>query len=166
MKRTFLVVLILLAASIPHAATLSWQAPASYTDGTLVAWDEVADMVYIPAMSTGGAWQDLPTTELLWATVAVPPAGTTWYYSCRVMYCPNFVCGPASAYAPSVSYTTLAPTCSYTYSAWSACNSYGIQTRTILSSSPSGCVGTPVVAQSCAYTPPPKPGWGKGGKKK
>ncbi|MDD5569027.1 MAG: peptidoglycan-binding domain-containing protein [Candidatus Pacebacteria bacterium] len=47
------------------------------------------------------------------------------------------------------------PTCtSWVYSNWSACSSNGQQTRTVLSSSPSGCInGNPVISQSC--TPPP-----------
>jgi hypothetical protein len=45
--------------------------------------------------------------------------------------------------------------CAYVYSAWSACGPDGIQTRTVLSSSPSGCVGAPVLTQSCVYMPPP-----------
>ena len=45
------------------------------------------------------------------------------------------------------------PTCtSFTYSAWSACMSNNTQTRTVISSSPSGCTGgTPVLTQSCTY---------------
>lgn len=45
-------------------------------------------------------------------------------------------------------------TCVYTYSAWSACQSDSTKTRTVLSSKPEGCVGTPVLSQSCTYTPP------------
>ncbi len=44
--------------------------------------------------------------------------------------------------------------CTYTYSDWSACTSSGTQTRTVLSSSPAGCTGTPVTTQSCTYVPP------------
>lgn len=38
--------------------------------------------------------------------------------------------------------------CSYSYSSWSSCQA-GQQTRTVLSSSPSGCAGTPVLTQAC-----------------
>ena len=40
---------------------------------------------------------------------------------------------------------------SFTYSEWSVCNSTGIQTRTVLTSSPSGCTGgvSPVLMQTC-----------------
>ena len=44
--------------------------------------------------------------------------------------------------------------CTYTYSAWSACQPAGTQTRTVLSSSPRGCRGTPYVTRSCTYVPP------------
>lgn len=43
--------------------------------------------------------------------------------------------------------------CTYSYSSWSTCQSNGTQTRAVLSSSPSGCVGTPVTTQACTYTP-------------
>jgi len=42
----------------------------------------------------------------------------------------------------------------FTYSSWSACSSSGVQTRTISSSSPSGCSGgNPVLSQQCVYVP-------------
>jgi mono/diheme cytochrome c family protein len=44
--------------------------------------------------------------------------------------------------------------CTYTYSAWAACQSSGTQTRTVVSSSPSGCTGTPALSQPCTYVPP------------
>lgn len=44
--------------------------------------------------------------------------------------------------------------CSFTYSAWSTCQSNGTQTRTVLSSSPRGCTGTPVLTRSCTYVAP------------
>lgn len=47
------------------------------------------------------------------------------------------------------------PCTSFTYSGWGACSSSGTQTRTILTSSPSGCTdGDPVLSQSCTYTAP------------
>jgi hypothetical protein len=42
---------------------------------------------------------------------------------------------------------------SFTYSAWGACQADGTQTRTVVSSSPAGCVGgSPVLSQSCTPT--------------
>ena len=53
------------------------------------------------------------------------------------------------------------PSCtSWTYSDWSTCSSNGQQTRTVISSSPSGCTGgSPVIAQSCIYIPPTCASW-------
>lgn len=39
--------------------------------------------------------------------------------------------------------------CTYTYSAWGACQANGTQTRTVLSATPAGCNGTPVLTQAC-----------------
>ena len=44
--------------------------------------------------------------------------------------------------------------CIYTYSAWAACQSNSTQARTVASSTPAGCTGTPVLSQPCVYTPP------------
>ena len=44
--------------------------------------------------------------------------------------------------------------CVYTYSAWGACQSNGAQTRTVLTATPAGCTGTPILSQSCIYVPP------------
>jgi len=44
--------------------------------------------------------------------------------------------------------------CRYTYSAWGACQTNGIQSRTVLSSSPRGCTGRPVLTRSCSVTSP------------
>jgi mono/diheme cytochrome c family protein len=44
--------------------------------------------------------------------------------------------------------------CAYTYSAWATCQSNGTQLRTVQTTTPSGCSGTPVLTQSCAYVPP------------
>ncbi len=45
--------------------------------------------------------------------------------------------------------------CTYTYSAWTACQPDNTQSRTVISSSPAGCTGTPVLSQTCTYVPPP-----------
>jgi HYDIN/CFA65/VesB-like, Ig-like domain len=42
-----------------------------------------------------------------------------------------------------------AQACTYTYSEWGACQPDGTQTRTVLTSLPAGCTGTPVLSQSC-----------------
>jgi prepilin-type N-terminal cleavage/methylation domain-containing protein len=44
-------------------------------------------------------------------------------------------------------------TCTYTYGAWGSCqSSTDTETRSLISSSPSGCTGTPVTTQSCVPT--------------
>ncbi|MBI5545761.1 MAG: hypothetical protein HY901_17875, partial [Deltaproteobacteria bacterium] len=50
--------------------------------------------------------------------------------------------------------TTPPATCVYTYSAWDTCPSSGTQTRTVISATPAGCTGTPVLSQPCTYVPP------------
>ncbi len=44
--------------------------------------------------------------------------------------------------------------CTYTYDVWGACQSNGTQSRNLLSSSPTGCTGTPTLTQSCTYVAP------------
>lgn len=47
-----------------------------------------------------------------------------------------------------------APKCaSYTYSAWGACQPTGVRTRTVAGKTPTDCVGTPILSESCAYIP-------------
>ena len=52
--------------------------------------------------------------------------------------------------------TTIPPpaACNYTYDAWGACQPNNTQTRNLLSSSPAGCTGTPVLSQACTYGSP------------
>ena len=52
------------------------------------------------------------------------------------------------------SFETTTPTCTdFTYSGWGVCQSDNKQTRTIISTTPSVCIGgSPVLEQSCTYT--------------
>lgn len=70
----------------------------------------------------------------------------------RVAGLPSWSDVTGSSSAP----VTPPPACTYTYSAWSACVS-GQQTRTVTSTSPAGCAGTPVLSQPC--TAPPTGTW-------
>ena len=54
-----------------------------------------------------------------------------------------------------VSGTGNGDACTYTYTDWSACQPDSTQSRTVTSSSPPGCVGTPITTESCTYIPPP-----------
>jgi len=44
--------------------------------------------------------------------------------------------------------------CAYTYSPWGVCLSSSTQIRSLLTSTPTGCTGTPILSQTCTYTPP------------
>lgn len=88
------------------------------------------------------------------------PEGSHWD-----MYYVNFNGGSVNTYGKSYSYnvrcvrgggSTPPPpsACIYTYSNWGDCQPDNTQTRTVLASSPAGCVGTPVTSQSCTYVPP------------
>ncbi|MCX6800929.1 MAG: hypothetical protein NTZ73_01960 [Candidatus Diapherotrites archaeon] len=61
----------------------------------------------------------------------------------------------------SITCDSQAPTCtSFTYSLWESCTQGGTQTRTIATSSPSGCTGgSPVTSQSCIYVPVCSENW-------
>jgi mono/diheme cytochrome c family protein len=58
----------------------------------------------------------------------------------------------AAALAPTT--PTPPAACTYAYSNWGACQSNGTQTRTVTSSTPAGCTGTPALSQACTYVPP------------
>ncbi len=61
---------------------------------------------------------------------------------------------PGGSSTPVPPPTPSPSTCTYTYSAWGTCQSNNTQTRTVASSAPAGCTGTPALSQSCVYTPP------------
>jgi cytochrome b involved in lipid metabolism len=66
----------------------------------------------------------------------------------------GYYVGALGSTAPVVA-PTLTTCASFTYSSWGSCQSNGTQARTVTSSSPSGCTGgSPVISQSCTYTPP------------
>lgn len=60
---------------------------------------------------------------------------------------------PRVATTTYVGDTPTAPACTYTYSTWSGCVN-GTQSRTVLTTTPAGCTGTPgPLTQSCTVTP-------------
>ena len=63
---------------------------------------------------------------------------------------------PDLGYAETGSSQPPVPCTSYTYSDWGACNN-GIKIRTVLSSSPAGCVGgtAPILTDTCTVPPSP-----------
>jgi len=63
---------------------------------------------------------------------------------------PSCLCSSCGTAPPPPPVTS----CTYTYGPWSECQSNSTQTRTVTSSSPSGCSGTPAVLQACTYVSP------------
>ncbi|MHB8880489.1 MAG: thrombospondin type 3 repeat-containing protein [Thermodesulfovibrionales bacterium] len=62
---------------------------------------------------------------------------------------------PGSSASKPASPPPPAACTSFTYSAWTACQSNNTQTRTVTSSLPAGCTGgSPVLSQACTYVPP------------
>jgi mono/diheme cytochrome c family protein len=86
------------------------------------------------------ASQWLSTVNSMVSKGAVLAAGTT------AQNYANFLAGLSSTPTPVA--------CTYTYDAWGDCQPDNTQTRNVLTTSPSGCTGTPVVSQSCTYVPP------------
>jgi len=93
-------------------------------------------------------------TESNWTSTLTPincPSNNqqtkTW---AKIGQCQGGTSHPAEE---TVSCNYQAPTCAnFTYSAWSACNSSGVQSRTMLSAFPSGCKdGNQVLSQKCNY---------------
>ena len=72
-------------------------------------------------------------------------AGSYAFGVCAVDIAGASSCGTA---AVTVIPAAVPLTCTYTYSDWSTCQS-GTQTRTVISSGPVGCSGTPVLSQAC-----------------
>jgi hypothetical protein len=72
-------------------------------------------------------------------------------------------CGSGGGDAVSLTSSTTTTTppatppaaCIYTYDVWGACQPDNTQTRTVATAAPAGCTGTPILSQSCVYTPPP-----------
>jgi hypothetical protein len=80
------------------------------------------------------------------ATGGIIFTGSLRHLSEGTFYPANMPAGPGGG-------TTCA---SFTYSAFGACQSNNTQTRTVLTSSPTGCTGgSPVLTQACVFVPPP-----------
>jgi len=55
---------------------------------------------------------------------------------------------------PGMGYQSAPPSpCTYTYSAWGPCVN-GVQSRTVISATPAGCTGTPILIMACTIVPP------------
>jgi hypothetical protein len=85
--------------------TLSWDAPTTWEDGTVMTAEDRAAMVYVPATgpSGSGPWSDQPPTNTgaLSSIVPSPPQGSTLWYTVKA----RFTGSPDSSYSPqAVSY--------------------------------------------------------------
>jgi hypothetical protein len=80
------------------------------------------------------------------ATGAVIFVGPLRHLDQGIFYPENMPAGPVG---------TTPGACTYTYGDWGTCLADGTQTRTVVSATPVGCVGTPVLSQACAIVPPP-----------
>jgi beta-glucanase (GH16 family)/chitodextrinase len=96
--------------------------------------------------STGGAAYD-PATKRIYISKKYGDGDKPVIYVYEV--------DNAGVSEPSSGPATPTTCTSFSYSAWGVCQSSNTQTRTVTSSSPSGCTGgSPVTSQSCTYTPP------------
>jgi hypothetical protein len=120
----------------------------------------------IPSSCQGG------TPVLTQSCTYVPPTCTSFTYSafgaCQadsrqtrtiISQSPLGCVGGSPVLSQSCTYvppTTSAPQCTdFTYSSFGSCQPDGTQSRSILIQSPSSCTGgSPVLSQSCVYTPP------------
>lgn len=114
---------------------------------------------------TGGV--DHPTIETI--TCVSTPACTelNWQYTLSPTTCPSSATqtktwtkvgtctGGITHSTETVSCTYIPPTCVFGYSAWSSCTN-GNQTRTVTSTTPSGCTGgTTILIRPCTVVPGP-----------
>ena len=122
--------------------------PTSVTSGSLttVTWSSTN----ATSCTASGGWTGTKATSGSQAITGIT-TNTTYTLSCT---------GTGGTTNQSTTITVTAPpTCtSFTYSAWSSCQSNNTQSRTTTASSPQGCTGgTPILTQSCIYTPPSTP---------
>ncbi|MDD5290715.1 MAG: hypothetical protein PHZ04_01230 [Patescibacteria group bacterium] len=102
---------------------------------------------YVTLPATAGTYTIVPvTTNVANAVIYNTSCGAS---ECASGYSVSGSGADAGCVVTGTGGTT--PTCtSWTYSSWGTCSSSGQQTRTVVSSSPSGCTGgSPVTTQSC-----------------
>lgn len=137
-------------------ATVVFSIQQEQLGGTTVAFAAVNDCGTATACSAANPLSIAPSVCTANQTPFTVQLYTKLDFSCGPVWDPaapptNLAACPASI-SPGVNGPPLCT--SFTYSAWSACSAAGQQTRTVLTSSPAGCIGgTPVLTQAC--TPPP-----------
>jgi hypothetical protein len=146
-----------------QSRTVSTSLPAGCTGGNPTLSQSCAYTSPVSSTTctyfTYSAWADCQSNSTQSRTVSTSlPAGCTGGNPTLSQSCAYT---PADSSTPSTSSTSpdSSTTCtSFTYSAWGTCQSNSTQSRTVSTSSPSGCTGgSPILSQSCAYTPATSP---------
>lgn len=120
--------------------TILTSSPANCINGNPILSQ---DCVFVPAC-TEDNWQFSLTSCL--------PSNTQTKTWTKIGNCVNGV----SHSTETLTCNYQAPACQYTYGAWGACQSSGVQARTF-AASPANCQGTPVTSQACNYVISPSP---------
>lgn len=105
----------------------------------------IVDVAKSNSVNSTGFWMSY------YNSIGVANAGD-WYLIDNLAVSNQYI-GPPAGFVGG----TPPAACSYTYYEWGACQPNGTQTRTVNYATPSGCVGTPVLSQSCTYVPPVVP---------
>jgi hypothetical protein len=145
-------------ASAPSTTSFAWSVEEGALGGTITE-DGVYTAPEVPGTYHVVAHALSDATRVARATVTVANPLQTEPTPEPTTTPPSTEPTPTAPTTPALPVPEPTPTptpasCTYSYSAWSACRSDGTQVRTSVSSTPSGCVGTPVLTQACVYTPP------------
>jgi hypothetical protein len=137
-------------------ATVVFSIQQEQLGGTTVAFAAVNDCGQATACSAANPLSISPSVCTATQTPFTVQLYTKLDFTCGPVYDPatppTGLAACSTAISPGVNGPALCT--SFTYSAWSTCSAGGTQTRTVLTSSPAGCIGgTPVLSQAC--TPPP-----------
>ncbi len=153
---------ILLKATLPPTIPTNLSATTISPSEINLSWDASIDNVGVAGYKVYRGGVQIATTANTSYSDTGLSASTAYSYTIAAYD----AAGNTSVQSSHASATTQAAgsilpiytsqTCtSFTYSAWSVCGSNGIQLRVAVSTSPQGCTGgTPVLSQSCTYTPP------------
>jgi hypothetical protein len=95
--------------------------------------------------------QGVTASQILSAIQHVDAMGSLRLSACQIQAIASVL---SSTVTSTLTPTTVPVACTYTYDVWGACQSNNTQTRNVMTTTPTGCTGTPVVSQSCTYVPP------------